>query len=247
MMMQKGYMQQSTQRTAAKAAPFIPQFVMPEKEQRSRKKVRRYALTLEEMPDRYTLRTVTLHDGVLLKGAKIDLRTGIVTPHEYKDYAYKRPTFSVKAEPFDCVPPWIRIPASTCRWTHKMFAVGTQPVKNQTRGRRSMTMINTLKPHLQGFASSRKALSGLPVFDDIVTGVAKLDRHGNTRDLNKYQMTAMLAELDVISSDAVMEWMGCEKRHAQKIAACLRLIISMALPHAHTWPKRTANAGEGTN
>lgn len=246
MMMQKGYMQPSIQHTAIKAAPFIPQFVMPEKE-RPRNKVRRYALPLEEMSDRYTLRTVTLHDGVLLKGAKIDLRTGEVTPHDYKDYSYKRPIFSVKAEPFDCVPPWMRIPASTCRWTSKMFTVPTQAGKKQTRGRPSKTVQNTLKPYLQDFASSRKTLSGLPMFDDIVTGATKLDRCGNTRDLNKYQMTAMLAELDVISSDAVMEWMGCEKRHGQKIAACLRLIISMALPHAHTWPKRTANAGEGTN
>lgn len=239
-------MQQAIPHTQLKAAPFVPQFV-PEKEQKPRKKVRRYALPIEEIQGRYTLRTVTFHEGVLLKGAKIDLRTGEVTPHDYKDYAYSRPIISAKTEPFDCAPPWVRIPASDCRRTSTMLAIGSHSVKKQARGRPSMAVANKLKPYLQGFATARKALSCLAVFDDIVTGATKLDRHGNTRDLNKYQMTAMLSELDVITSDAVMQWMGCEKRHAQKVAACLRLVITLACPHADTWPKPKTKAGEGMN
>ena len=93
------------------------------------------------------------------------------------------------------------------------------PRKNQT---------NSLKHYLRGFSSPGSALHGLPYFDNIVTGAVNFD-FGNTRPFSKKLVVAMLQRLDVITTEAVENYMQltlreCTTRHAQKIAQCLRVI-----------------------
>lgn len=105
------------------------------------------------------------------------------------------------------------------------------------RGRPSKGMVNSLKPYLTFYDKARDALDELPLLDDIVTGVVQLNLDGNTRALNKGVMIEMLQDLNVITSDAVENWMECGKRHAQKVATCLRLIVTLSLRIIHLWPE----------
>jgi hypothetical protein len=111
------------------------------------------------------------------------------------------------------------------------------PLKKSGRGRPSTVMVNSLKPHLTFYNEAKDALDDLPMLDDIVTGAVQLNLDGNTRPLNKNMMIEMLQDLKFISSDAVESWMGCEKRHAQKVAKCLRIIVTLSMRVVDSWPE----------
>jgi len=120
-------------------------------------------------------------------------------------------------------------------------------LKKSGRGRPSKAMVNSLKPYLIAYIKPKDALSHLPMLDDIVTGAVQLDLVGNTRALNKEMMVGMLQHLDIISSDAVRAWMCCEKRHAQKVAMCLRIIINLGMRIIENWPKSIDEAEQWVN
>jgi hypothetical protein len=232
-------MQQSNQILTVKATPFVPKSKMPDYGKKPRLKARKHALPIEELNDRRTLRTVMRHEGVLLRGAKIERDSGEITPHDYKDYGYKRPLILAKTDPPDSEPHWMRTPEAEYKGNAMLAALiaAKRPVQKPVRGRPPSVTVNSLKFYLQDFHTARETLSALSVFEDIVTGAVGLDREGNTRNLNKYQIVAMLSQLDEITSDKVEKWMGCKKRHAQKVAGCLRLIVALAAPLAGAWPK----------
>lgn len=123
----------------------------------------------------------------------------------------------------------------------KELSEGVAPPK-RGRGRPAKLKTNLLKPYLQGVKSPGHALSTLPGFDNIVTGVVNTDFGGNTRPLSKKLVINLLQRLDVISSKAVLKYMHktlrmCCLRHAQKIVQCLDVIHNAAIKVARTqWP-----------
>lgn len=60
-------------------------------------------------------------------------------------------------------------------------------------------------------------------FDDVLTGVTRLDYGGNTRPLSRKVLFTLLAHLPVITTGNIMEVHGCSEQHARKIAAALRV------------------------
>lgn len=123
--------------------------------------------------------------------------------------------------------------------------VGEAPVKKAGRGAPRKVRANSLKPYLQGFNSPGHALRDLPHFDNIVTGAVNTDFGSNTRPLSKKLVITLLQRLNVITAEAVQEYMHltlrrCSERHAQKIAQCLRVIEHAARTVAeYQWPSST--------
>jgi hypothetical protein len=113
---------------------------------------------------------------------------------------------------------------------------------SKQRGRPRIVHTNSLKASLSAFDAPGFALATLPYLDPVVTGAVNLDMDGNTRPLSKKLMVRLLQSLDVISAEAVREYMHltsrqCSERHAQKIALCLRVIENALAPIAKTmWP-----------
>lgn len=117
--------------------------------------------------------------------------------------------------------------------------VAILPHASKKRGRPKIVHINSLKACLSAFSAPGFALARLPHLDHIVTGAVNLDMAGNTRPLSKKLMVRLLQHLDVISTEAVKEYMHltlrqCSERHAQKIALCLRVIENTLAPIAKT-------------
>lgn len=63
--------------------------------------------------------------------------------------------------------------------------------------------------------------------DDILTGVAKLDLGGNTRDLSKYMLFNLISTMSVITVKGIEDKLGIKVRQAQKIFVSLKVINRM--------------------
>lgn len=188
---------------------------------------------------RKTLRTVsTLFNAEgRLTGAKINLSTDEIEAHDYKDYFEQGPKARRKLDAPDITPFWVKSLEAT---DGQSTAAATKAVSK--RGRPSTVQTNSLKPYIAGFGAPGFALASLPCLDRIVTGAVNLDMESNTRPLAKKVVVSLLQRLDVISTQAVREYMHLtlrqySERHAQKIALCLRVIETAAAPIAKTqWP-----------
>jgi hypothetical protein len=166
--------------------------------------------------NRKTMRTVSVlfNSDRRLSGAKIDLSTGEVVEHQYKDY-FSRP----KAQPK------LNAPDSDPFWMH--MAPGTRssvqiPQKDTSRCKR----FNAVKMYVDGYLCLSDAADDLPLLLDIIESANRLDLGGSTRPLNSSLLFGMLQHLDMITPQAVAEFMGCHLRHAQKVALCLRVIVN---------------------
>lgn len=124
------------------------------------------------------------------------------------------------------------------RWTQ----IPDTAMAGKRRGRPVKRIVNSLKPYIQYATSAREVLKTLPGLDDIATGAVQLDLDGNTRPLNKKAMIEMLQSLDVLTAEAIERWMGCGKRHAQKILMCLNIIVTLSVRWSANWPAQEALA-----
>jgi hypothetical protein len=140
--------------------------------------------------------------------------------------------------------------APNLRWS--IERAGEAPAKKTGRGAPRKVRGNSLKPYLQGFNSPGDALRHLPHFDNVVTGAVNADFGSNTRPLSKKLVITLLQRLDLITAEAVQEYMHltlrrCSERHAQKIAQCLRVIEHAAKTVAETqWPSPGIVNEQGT-
>jgi len=181
--------------------------------------------------ERKTLRTVSAlfsADG-RITGAKIDLATGEVQQHNYKDYFDKgtkprRKADAAKVEPF-----WMRLPAGA-----RSAELPGQKDKSRNK------QYNSIKMYLEyllqcpdntgdqsGLSLWARVAEDLPELTEIITNVNMLDLGGATRGLGERELLRMLASMDVISAHAVREFKeDCCPRHSQKIALSLRAIVN---------------------
>lgn len=189
---------------------------------------------------RKTLRTVsTLFNAEgRLTGAKINLSTGEIEAHDYKDYFEQGPKARRKLDAPVIAPFWMKFVEPTDGGAATAAATDSK----KKRGQPPKVHINSLKPYLAAFSAPGFALAGLPFLDKIVTGVVNLDMDGNTRASAKKLTVSLLQRLDFISSQGVRDYMHltlrpCCQRHSQKIAMYLRVIETAAAPIAKTlWP-----------
>ena len=72
--------------------------------------------------------------------------------------------------------------------------------------------------------------------DNIVVGVCNLDLGGNTRPLRLRTVYTILSTQPIITTAVVMEAHQCSERHAQKIAACLRIASKEFIKHLNRLP-----------
>lgn len=161
-------------------------------------------------------------------GAKIDMATGEITPHTYHDY--HPPMRKAKPNPLaqDLEPFWMSMPAGSRRGV-------TKPRANPPRKR----VVNKCKMYLQFIVANDgsddmcigRPLNSLieeqlPSLMDIIDSVNLLDMGGNTRGLSRTALLSMLLCLDNITAYGVRDSMNCSVRHSERVAACLRVIVS---------------------
>jgi hypothetical protein len=177
-------------------------------------------------------------DAGKLVGAKIDVATGEILPHAYKDYFDQGPKARRKPDATDIQPFWMIFVEGT-----DVAATAKTSTGKKKRGRPPTVHTNSLKACLSAFDAPGFALAGLPRLNEIVTAAVNLDMDGNTRPLSKKLVISLLQRLVVISAEGVREYMHltlrqCCERHAQKIALCLRVIETAAATVAKTeWTK----------
>jgi hypothetical protein len=192
------------------------------------------------LPSRKTLRTFStlFNDEGRLAGAKINLSTGEIVEHNYKNYFEQGPKARRKPDAPDIEPFWMK---SVEERTDGAVTAAANDSKKK-RGQPPKVHPNSLKPYLAAFSAPGFALAGLPFLDKIVTGAVNLDMDNNTRASAKKLAVSLLQRLDFISSQGVRDYMHltlrtCCVRHSQKIATYLRVIETAAAPIAKTlWP-----------
>ena len=170
---------------------------------------------------RKTLRTVMHEPDGAIKGAKIDLATGEVTPHQYKDYfcgllKARRDPNALDLDPF-----WMQMPAA-----ERSTGVSRQYDNSETK------LCNGVKMYVQDCFDFDEAIGLLPMLDDLITGAAQIDLGGNTRPLNHRMLFALLQHLDYISPLTVRAFMGCSESHSRKVANCLCVIVTAFVAEA---------------
>lgn len=191
---------------------------------------------------RKNLRTVsTLFDpDRRLTGAKINLESGVLTRHDYKDYFVQGPKARRNPNAPDIEPFWMKMPAATR---------GTGPAPQQDKSRNKLH--NGCKMYLQHLQwsddlecallappLSDAVAQELPMLTDIIESANLLDMGGSTRGLNRSLMLSMLCTLDVITPITVQDFMACSVRHSQRVAACLRVIVTAFMMRAEaTYPQ----------
>lgn len=168
-------------------------------------------------PERRTMRTFMYVDG-RIQDARIDMRTGEVRPHEYKNRFQQSPRIFLNPKLQQLEPFWMQsvdpIPTSS----------STEPKPDEKDVSR-IKMANSAKEELQLYVCLRDAVEDFPQLDDIICGATALDLGGNTRGLNRAHIFTLLQQLDVISAFQVRRFAGHSKSHSEKVAVCLRIIV----------------------
>jgi hypothetical protein len=80
--------------------------------------------------------------------------------------------------------------------------------------------------YLTEYLTLEDALEDLPMLENLITGASLLDLGGNSRPVSCSLLFALLQNLDVITSAAIGEFRGCSPRHSQRLAQCLRVIVT---------------------
>ncbi len=195
--------------------------------------------------ERKTLRTVSAlfnADG-RMTGAKIDLATGEVQQHDYKDYFDKGIRARPNPDAADLEPFWMQMPAAS-------RSTGLPGQKDKSRKKQYNSVKMYLECLLQcpdstsdhwGLSLWARVAEALPALVEIITNVNMLDLGGATRGLGERELLRMLASTDVISAHAVRELKeDCCPRHSQKIALSLRAIVNEFTRQVDGIPPTTA-------
>lgn len=171
---------------------------------------------------RRTLRTVSiLFDAHhKLQGAKINMSTGEVLPHTYKDYYDGKLKARRNPDAPDIEPFWMQ-PLDGKGVIATTGDTKATPEKDKSRKK----LPNGAKEHLEQYVYLRDAIEDYPSLDHIMCGATSLDLGGNTRGLNRQHLFTMLQNLDAITPETVRSFAGHSKSHSEKVAACLRIIV----------------------
>jgi len=176
----------------------------------------------EDLTQRRKVRTIMLDDVGLPTGAQIDMTTGEVRPHAYKDYSagLRRPKSNPHAqdlEPFwmQPLPDVLGLKCSVTGWLGD-----TLPDVDKSRKKQP----NRAKDLLHDYLSLGEAVEDYPLLDHIICGATALELGGATRGLNRAHVFTLLQHLDVISPSTVRDFAGHSKSHSEKVAACLRIV-----------------------
>jgi hypothetical protein len=183
---------------------------------------------------RKTLRTVMFDADGRLQSAKIDLETGEVRQHDYKDYFEKRSKPRRKLDALDTEPFWMRMPAAT-------HSTGLARQHDGSRKKlfngvkmylQHLVQTDDLEESLAAIPFNRTVQSRLPTLADIIESANLLGIGGSTRGLVQTELLAMLTKLDFITPKTVREFKGCSVRHSERIAGHLRVIVRAFMAHA---------------
>lgn len=170
---------------------------------------------------RRKLRTVSVlfNANGRLQGAKIDMATGEVLPHAYKDYSDGKPKARPNPTAPDTEPFWMQpMHAPT-------MSADTTGYAEETEDKSRKKLANGTKGYLQWYVYLKDAIEDFPALDHIMSGATSLDLGGNTRGLNRQHLFTMLQNLDIISPTTVRAFANHSKSHSEKVAACLRIIV----------------------
>lgn len=180
-------------------------------------KKRKAYLVPDDLSARKKVRTIMLDETGLPTGARIDMTTGEVRPHSYKDYSagMRRPKPNPDAQ--DLEPFWMQ-PLSAM----PAVEVENNGIPEADKSRKKMT--NKAKPLLHDYLHLTEAVADYPVLDHIICGATSLDLGGATRGLNRAHVFTLLQHLDVISPSTVRDFAGHSKSHSEKVAVCLRIV-----------------------
>lgn len=173
-----------------------------------------YTIIVEQR-QRRTYRTIAYDQNGGMVGATINLETGEVSPRDYKNPIADRPKARRNPNAPDVAPFWMSMSAAKgC----------TGLLRHHDDSRKKQ--FNSIRMYLSGYISLDAAIEDLPLLGNIIESVALIDIGKNTRPLNRNIIFSMLQNLDMVTPETVMEFMGCSKRHAQKVALCLRVIMN---------------------
>jgi hypothetical protein len=167
------------------------------------------------LEDRKTLRTVIINADASIAGACIDLVTGEITARQYRAQPKRSRPRAKTIDTVENPPHWTRIPPPDR---------GVCDPLADDKGRKKL--LNPLKNDLHGYLTLSDVYEDFPFFESILHGTLLLDMGGNTRCLRPAVVFAMLQHLKIISSETVRSFIGCSARHAQKVAQCLRIIVT---------------------
>jgi hypothetical protein len=169
-----------------------------------------------------------------LQDAKIDLKTGEVVQHVYKD-RFKQPP-KAKRDPNapDTEPFWMCMPAAK-------RSTGLARQHDHSRKK----LFNGVKMYLQHLLQTDEleyslaampfkllVQSKLPQLIEVIESANLLGTGGSTRGLVQPELLAMLTKLDFITSETVREFKGCSVRHSERIAGHLRVIVRAFIAQA---------------
>jgi hypothetical protein len=176
----------------------------------------------EDLTQRRKVRTIMLDDVGLPTGAQIDMTTGEVRPHAYKDYSagLRRPKPNPDAQ--DLEPFWMKpLPdAPELKCSVAGWLGDTLPEVDKSRKKQP----NRAKDLLHDYLSLGEAVEDYPALDHIICGATALELGGATRGLNRAHVFTLLQHLDVISPATVRDFAGHSKSHSEKVAVCLRIV-----------------------
>ena len=172
---------------------------------------------------RRTLRTVSrlFDDDGMLQGAKVDMATGEVLPHTYKDYHDGKLKARLNPDAPETAPFWMK-PMHAPTVSSADSSIGRA---NDTADKSRKKLINGAKDRLQWYVYLKDAIEDFPALDHIMSGATSLDLGGNTRGLNRQHLFTMIQNLEIISPTTVRAFANHSKSHSEKVATCLRIIV----------------------
>ena len=168
-------------------------------------------------PKRRILRTYIYVNG-RIHDARIDMHTGEVRQHEYKNRFRRSPRVSLNTKSQQLEPFWVQS-------VDPMPTASSTELKPDEKDVSRIKMANSAKEQLHLYICLRDAVEDFPQLDDIICGATALDLGGNTRGLNRAHIFTLLQQLDVISAFQVRKFAGHSKSHSEKVAVCLRIIV----------------------
>lgn len=197
---------------------FVPHTTVASLTRPVRKKYR----VAEDLTQRRKVRTIMLDDNGLPTGAQIDMRTGEVRPHTFKDYAagLRRPKPNPGAQ--DLEPFWMRPLPDEPELKSSLEGPFGHMLPRVDKSRKKQP--NRAKDLLQDYLSLGEAVEDYPALDHIIYGTTALELGGATRGLNRAHVFTMLQHLDAISPATVRDFAGHSKSHSEKVAVCLRIV-----------------------
>lgn len=167
--------------------------------------------------ERRTMRTFMYVEG-RIRDARINMRTGEVRQHEYKNRFRQLPRAIPDPELQHLEPFWMRA-------LDPVTSVDSTESEPNEKDVSRIKLVNSAKEVLQLYVCLRDAVEDFPQLDDIICGATALDLGGNTRGLNRAHVFTLLQQLDAISAFQVRKFAGHSKSHSEKVAVCLRIIV----------------------